>query len=120
MKWYWSTATFAHSLFLFQKEQAKRQEEIERLREYAGHGFKYGGASSQINKMSMKAKQADKLEQAQIEHAKELAALQEDIELWVVSSISLCDWQFNLELVNFFFSLFFSFFKNAFEQWMTL
>jgi len=66
---------------LFAKEQAKRQEEIDRLREYAGHGFKYGGSSSQINKMSMKAKQADKLEQAHEEHATELAALQEDIEL---------------------------------------
>jgi len=66
---------------LFQKEQAKRQEEIDRLREYAGHGFKYGGSSSQINKMSMKTKQADKLELIQNEHAKELAALQEDIEL---------------------------------------
>mmetsp|Transcript_30482 Transcript_30482/g.73134 ORF Transcript_30482/g.73134 Transcript_30482/m.73134 type:complete len:749 (-) Transcript_30482:30-2276(-) len=66
---------------LFQKEQAKRQAEIDTLREYAGHGFKYGGSSSQINKMGMKAKQADKLELAQAEHAQELAALQEDIEL---------------------------------------
>mmetsp|Transcript_8070 Transcript_8070/g.17383 ORF Transcript_8070/g.17383 Transcript_8070/m.17383 type:complete len:771 (+) Transcript_8070:93-2405(+) len=66
---------------LFAKEQAKRQEEIDRLREYAGHGFKYGGSSSQITKMSMKAKQADKLEQVHAEHATDLAALQEDIEL---------------------------------------
>ena len=66
---------------LFAKEQAKRQEEIERLREYAGHGFRYGGSSSQINKMGMKAKQADKLEQQHAEHAEELAALQEDMEL---------------------------------------
>ena len=66
---------------LFAKEQAKRQAEIESLREYAGHGFKYGGSGSQINKMSMKAKQADKLEVAQQEHAEELAALQEDMEL---------------------------------------
>ena len=42
---------------LFEKEQAKRQAEIDGLREYAGHGFKYGGSSSQINKMQMKAKQ---------------------------------------------------------------
>jgi hypothetical protein len=42
---------------LFEKEQAKRQAEIDTLREYAGHGFKYGGSSSQINKMQMKAKQ---------------------------------------------------------------
>eukprot|EP00531_Pseudo-nitzschia_arenysensis_P006693 CAMPEP_0116142696 /NCGR_PEP_ID=MMETSP0329-20121206/15048_1 /TAXON_ID=697910 /ORGANISM="Pseudo-nitzschia arenysensis, Strain B593" /LENGTH=777 /DNA_ID=CAMNT_0003637953 /DNA_START=23 /DNA_END=2353 /DNA_ORIENTATION=- len=66
---------------LFMKEQAKRQDEINRLRDYAGHGFKYGGSSSQINKMSMKAKQADKLEREFEEHATELAALQEDIEL---------------------------------------
>ena len=66
---------------LFVKEQAKRQAEIDSLREYAGHGFKYGGSGSQINKMSMKAKQADKLELLQQEHAEELAALQEDMEL---------------------------------------
>jgi len=66
---------------LFEKEQAKRQAEIDSLREYAGHGFKYGGSASQINKMGMKAKQADKLEEAQAEHAQELAALQEDMEL---------------------------------------
>lgn len=66
---------------LFAKEQAKRQEEIDKLREYAGHGFKYGGSSSQINKMGQKTKQADKLEEIHAEHAIELAALQEDIEL---------------------------------------
>jgi len=66
---------------LFAKEQASRQAEIDSLREYAGHGFKYGGSSSQINKMGMKAKQADKLERIHEEHAEELAALQEDIEL---------------------------------------
>lgn len=66
---------------LFAKEQKARQDEIDRLREYAGHGFKYGGSSSQINKMGMKAKQADKLEETHAEHAEELAALQEDVEL---------------------------------------
>ena len=66
---------------LFYKEQKAKKDEIDRLREYAGHGFKYGGSSSQINKMGMKAKQADKLEIAQAEHAEELAALQEDVEL---------------------------------------
>jgi len=66
---------------LFYKEQKAKQDEIDRLREYAGHGFKYGGSSSQINKMGMKAKQADKLEIAHAEHAEELAALQEDVEL---------------------------------------
>ena len=66
---------------LFMKEQKQRQDEIDSLREYAGHGFKYGGSSSQINKMGMKAKQADKLEVVLNEHAEELAALQEDVEL---------------------------------------
>lgn len=66
---------------LFAKEQAHRQEEINKLKEYAGHGFKYGGSASQINKMGMKAKQAEKLEEVQAEHAEELAALQEDVEL---------------------------------------
>jgi ATP-binding cassette subfamily F protein 3 len=66
---------------LFAKEQASRQAEIDTLREYAGHGFKYGGSSSQINKMGMKAKQAEKLERVQEEHSEELAALQEDMEL---------------------------------------
>ena len=66
---------------LFTKEQKQRQDEVNRLREYAGHGFKYGGSASQINKMGMKAKQADKLEVVLNEHAEELAALQEDVEL---------------------------------------
>mmetsp|Transcript_20548 Transcript_20548/g.33848 ORF Transcript_20548/g.33848 Transcript_20548/m.33848 type:complete len:753 (-) Transcript_20548:154-2412(-) len=66
---------------LFAKEQKARQDEIDRLREYAGHGFRYGGSASQINKMGMKAKQADKLEEAHAEHAEELSALQEDVEL---------------------------------------
>jgi len=66
---------------LFEKEQAKRQEEINSLREYAGHGFKYGGSASQINKMGMKAKQADKLEEIHAEHAQESLALLEDMEL---------------------------------------
>ena len=71
---------------LFLKEQAKKMDEINRLKEYAGHGFKYGGSSSQINKMSMKAKQAEKLEREYEEHATQLAALQEDIELYVLVS----------------------------------
>ena len=66
---------------LFMKEQKQRQDEIDKLREYAGHGFKYGGSASQINKMGMMAKQADKLEVVLNEHAEELAALQEDVEL---------------------------------------
>ena len=48
-----------NDLVLFEKEQTRRQAEIDALREYAGHGFKYGGSSSQITKMTMKGKQAD-------------------------------------------------------------
>jgi len=66
---------------LFDKEQEKRKNEIDKLREYAGHGFKYGGSASQINKMGMKAKQADKLQEDQEEQAEANLALLEDIEL---------------------------------------
>mmetsp|Transcript_23896 Transcript_23896/g.55249 ORF Transcript_23896/g.55249 Transcript_23896/m.55249 type:complete len:716 (+) Transcript_23896:63-2210(+) len=65
----------------FQRMDSLRKEEIKELREYAGHGFKYGGSSASINKMSMKAKQADKLEEQAREQQDELAALQEDVEL---------------------------------------
>ena len=58
-----------------------RRAEIAELKSYAGHGFKYGGSSSSINKMQMKAKQAEKLEEEDAEQAEELAALQEDMEL---------------------------------------
>ena len=66
---------------MFKKEQDQRQDKINALREHAWYGFKYGGRSSQINKMGMKAKQADTLEEAHSEHAEELVALQEDVEL---------------------------------------
>ena len=58
-----------------------RRAEIAELKSYAGHGFKYGGSSSSINKMQMKAKQAEKLEEEDAEQTEELAALQEDMEL---------------------------------------
>jgi len=58
-----------------------RRAEIAELKAYAGHGFKYGGSSASINKMQMKAKQAEKLEEEEAEQADELAALQEDVEL---------------------------------------
>ena len=66
---------------LFEKEQTRRQAEIDALREYAGHGFKYGGSSSQITKMTMKAKQAEKLQAEQDDHALQSIALMEDVEL---------------------------------------
>mmetsp|Transcript_21198 Transcript_21198/g.68834 ORF Transcript_21198/g.68834 Transcript_21198/m.68834 type:complete len:708 (+) Transcript_21198:157-2280(+) len=58
-----------------------RRAEIAELKAYAGHGFKYGGSSASINKMSMKAKQAEKLEEADAADADEFAALNEDVEL---------------------------------------
>ena len=58
-----------------------RRAEIAELKAYAGHGFKYGGSSSSINKMQMKAKQAEKLEEEDAEQADEFAALSEDLEL---------------------------------------
>jgi ATP-binding cassette subfamily F protein 3 len=63
------------------KRKELRQEEIDKLKEYAGHGFKYGGSSSQINMMQMKAKQARKLEEEAKAEEFEVAALQEDMEL---------------------------------------
>ena len=65
----------------YSREAALREAEIKTLREYAGHGFKYGGSASQINKMAMKAKQADKLAEEASLVGDELAALQEDVEL---------------------------------------
>jgi ATP-binding cassette subfamily F protein 3 len=65
----------------FARQAELRRTEIKELREYAGHGFKYGGSSASINKMAMKAKQADKLELVEVEQADEGAALQEDVEL---------------------------------------
>ena len=65
----------------YSREVAHRVAEIDTLKEYAGHGFRYGGSASQINKMQMKAKQAAKLEEEAAEQARELAALQEDEEL---------------------------------------
>ena len=65
----------------FAREVALRQAEIDKLREYAGHGFRYGGSSSQINKMKMKDKQAAKLEEEMVVHKLNLASLKEDLEL---------------------------------------
>jgi ATP-binding cassette, subfamily F, member 3 len=48
----------------YSRQVAGREAEIDKLKEYAGHGFRYGGSASQINKMQMKAKQAEKLEEA--------------------------------------------------------
>jgi ATP-binding cassette subfamily F protein 3 len=63
------------------RESAKRKDEIEALKEYASHGFKYGGSSTQVTQMTKRAKQAEKLEEEALEEAEEFAALQEDVEL---------------------------------------
>jgi len=63
------------------RERARRQAEIDKLKEYAGHGFKYGGSYSQISKMKMKERQADKLAKAGDERDFELKELEEDLEL---------------------------------------
>lgn len=71
----------AEQQLAFARQESLRREEVKELREYAGHGFKYGGSSASIGKMAMKAKQADKLEEEGRRQADELAALQEDVEL---------------------------------------
>ena len=58
-----------------------RRERQERLEEFAGHGFRYGGSSSQINMMQKKAREAEKLEEEARQEARELAALNEDRDL---------------------------------------
>ena len=65
----------------FAKEVALRQAEIDKLQEYAGHGFKYGGSSSQINKMKQKEKAADKLILDFNAMKENLSCLKEDMEL---------------------------------------
>lgn len=65
----------------FSRVAAGREAEIDKLKEYAGHGFRYGGSSSQINKMQMKAKQAEKLE--------EEARAQSEVGLEVVAHVGV-------------------------------
>lgn len=76
----WATRRKLQQL-TFARETAARQEEIDKLKEYAGHGFKYGGSSTQITQMLKKGKQAEKLEEEAQNEAEDFAALQEDIEL---------------------------------------
>jgi ATP-binding cassette subfamily F protein 3 len=66
---------------VFARESALRVLEIAKLKEYAGHGFKYGGASSQISKMKEKARKAERLEDEAVEVTEEWGALREDVEL---------------------------------------
>ena len=71
----------ADQLLNWKRVAEKRQAEVDTLKEYAGHGFRYGGSESQIKKMKMKAKQAAKLEDEQDAMDDEFAALNEDAEL---------------------------------------
>lgn len=64
-----------------ERKVALRKEKIETLQEYAGHGFRYGGSSSQIGKMKQKLKESKKLEEEGADEAKEMADLVEDAEL---------------------------------------
>jgi len=59
----------------------KQQDEQAKLKEYSGHGFKYGGSSGQINMMMKMKKQMEKNEVAMAEEAEQLADLQEDADL---------------------------------------
>mmetsp|Transcript_28412 Transcript_28412/g.36749 ORF Transcript_28412/g.36749 Transcript_28412/m.36749 type:complete len:800 (-) Transcript_28412:246-2645(-) len=87
----------------YAKQVALRTAEVDKLREYADHGFKYGGSQSQLNKMQMKVKQADKIEAAAEIINEELAGLQEDMEFPVnlLSGGSLPGFLINLKNVAF-------------------
>jgi len=69
-----------------QQKARERQLEVEaaekdKLSEYVGHGFKYGGSSGQITMQQKMKKQIEKMETRQEAEAEELAALQEDADL---------------------------------------
>jgi ATP-binding cassette subfamily F protein 3 len=59
----------------------QRQEKIDKLKEFAGHGFRYGGSSSAINMMKKKELEAKKLELEAGDEASLMADLEEDAEL---------------------------------------
>lgn len=46
----------------YEKEAGLRAAEIDKMKEFAGHGFKYGGSSNAINKLKQLEKAAGKLE----------------------------------------------------------
>lgn len=71
----------AEQRLAWEREKQKRQNEVEKLKEYAGHGFRYGGSYSQISKMKMKERQAEKLQDETDNLADDLKALEEDAEL---------------------------------------
>ena len=50
--------------------------QVEKLRDYADHGFKYGGSVGQLNQMARKKKEAERIEAAAEAMNEDLAALQ--------------------------------------------
>jgi len=71
----------AEQQLALERRRALRDEKKKTLEGYAGHGFKYGGSSSQINMMQRKANEAAKLEEEARKEADETADLAEDAEL---------------------------------------
>lgn len=61
-----------------------RAEKIATLDEFAGHGFRYGGSSSQINMMQKKKREAELLRDEAAVEAEESADLAEDNEVPLV------------------------------------
>jgi len=71
----------AEQQLALERRRALRDEKKKTLEGYAGHGFKYGGSSSQINMMQRKANEAAKLDEEARKEADETADLAEDAEL---------------------------------------
>jgi ATP-binding cassette subfamily F protein 3 len=71
----------AEQQLALERRRALRDEKKKTLEGYAGHGFKYGGSSSQINMMQRKAHEAAKLDEEARKEADETADLAEDAEL---------------------------------------
>ena len=71
----------AEQQLALERRRATREEKKKTLEGYAGHGFKYGGSSSQINMMQRKAHEAAKLDEEANKEAAETADLAEDAEL---------------------------------------
>ena len=71
----------AEQQLALERRRALRDEKKKTLEGYAGHGFKFGGSSSQINMMQRKANEAAKLDEEARKEADETADLAEDAEL---------------------------------------
>ena len=71
----------AEQQLALERRRALRDEKKKTLEGYAGHGFRFGGSSSQINMMQRKANEAAKLDEEARKEADETADLAEDAEL---------------------------------------